>query len=265
MRLHDHFRLTLTGTLQDFRSRESSPGDIGALVRWILSGQEFPPDIMRSWGIMVSAEPLYPYEASLEGECMCNLYRIRASANEVARTFDAVQTSAFDWKADIYPRYTAPVVIAHDGERRLGPMAWGFPTEVPGKTKKLTKHVTNARNLASSMWRPSVSRPARRCLVPFTQFAEPKPGKDEEGRPAQHWFSITDQPIAAFAGLWRPTESGPVFAFCTTEPNPLVAPLHPKAMPVVLQRDDQELWLTGAVEDVLALQAPYPSQMMGVG
>jgi len=193
---------------------------------------------------------------------MCNLYRMNRSATEIARIFDATLSGEFAWPDDIYPRCTAPVVIEARGERRLGPMRWGFPTEVPGKTRMLTKHVTNARNLASPMWRPSLAR--RRCLIPFTSFAEPKPGKDGHGRPAQYWFTVGDQPVAAFAGLWRPSEDGPLFAFCTTEPNPLIAPLHPKAMPVVLGREEQELWLTGSVEEALALQAPYPSQLMAV-
>lgn len=195
---------------------------------------------------------------------MCNLYRVRTTSAEMAKVFDANVPVEFEWKAEIYPRYAAPVVISYQGERRIGSMHWGFPTLVHGKTKMLTKHVTNARNLASSFWKPSAVNPARRCLVPFTQFAEPRAGKDEEGRPAQWWFTVSDQPIAAFAGLWRPTDTGLVFAFCTTEPNPLVSPLHEKAMPVILLPDDQDRWLTGSYEDVLALQAPYPSQMMTV-
>ena len=152
---------------------------------------------------------------------MCNLYRIRASRDEVAHHFRARATSDFAWKEEIYPRYAAPVVIQAEGERR--------------------------------------------CLVPFTQFAEPKSGKDKHGRPAQYWFTVTDQPIAAFAGLWRPTEAGPVFAFCTTEPNALIAPLHPKAMPVVLGEAEQDVWLTGSADEALGLVASYPSQLMAVG
>jgi putative SOS response-associated peptidase YedK len=53
-----------------------------------------------------------------------------------------------------------------------------------------------------------------------------------------------------------------VYAFCTTEPNPLVAPKHPKAMPVVLLKDDHERWLRGSVDDAVALQLAYPSQLM---
>src|SRR3546814_12663938 len=130
-------------------------------------------------------------------------------------------------------------------------MNWGFPTQVKGKTKTIIKNVTNARNIESPFWKGAASNPARRCLVPFTQFAEPRPGKDAEGLPAQWWFTINDQLIPCFAGLWRPTESGPAFAFLTTDPNPLVEPLHPKAMPVVLHSDDHERWLRGSFEDVL--------------
>lgn len=195
---------------------------------------------------------------------MCNRYRNQTSTAEMAEALDAVVAKDFAWKADIYPRYEAPVVISHEGMRRIGPMKWGFPMEVEGKTKMLTKHVTNARHLDSPFWKPSLEHASRRCLVPFTSFAEPKPGKDAEGHPAQYWFRVTDQKIACFAGLWRHSEEGPVFAFATTEPNPLIAPLHPKAMPVILLPEDQEKWLTGSYEDILKLQAPYPSQMMSV-
>ena len=101
--------------------------------------------------------------------------------------------------------------------------------------------------------------PARRCLVPFTSFAEPVIG----GGRAEHWFTIRDRPLAAFAGIWRPTaEEGKAFAFLTCEPNPLVAPLHPKAMPVILPEADYRAWLTGDWDDTQALACPYPSQLI---
>ncbi len=55
-----------------------------------------------------------------------------------------------------------------------------------------------------------------------------------------------DRPLFAFAGLWaswhgvRGPKSAPVqgehqlFGFLTTEANAIVAPIHPKAMPVIL-------------------------------
>ena len=108
-----------------------------------------------------------------------------------------------------------------------------------------------------------LANPERRCLVPFTRFAEPKPGKDAEtGRPAEHWFTVSDRPVAAFAGIWRPSEAGNIFAFLTCEPNPLVAPLHPKAMPVVLGEADYDGWLSGNYDSACALAVPFPSQLM---
>ena len=155
------------------------------------------------------------------------------------------------------------------GNRPLEPVAmeWGFPTKVASKRDpavKLDKYVTNARNLGSSMWKPSISNPERRCLVPFTHFAEPHPegGKGDDGKPRQMWFSLPDHPIAFFAGIWRPTERGEAYAFCTTAPNAIVAPWHPKAMPVILHRADLSQWLDGSADDALALVRPYDGKML---
>jgi putative SOS response-associated peptidase YedK len=73
---------------------------------------------------------------------------------------------------------------------------------------------------------------------------------------------LRDRPIVSFAGVWRPADGGAVFAFLTTDPNPLVAPIHPKAMPVLLDEDDEERWLTCSFDDAVALAKPFPSQLM---
>jgi putative SOS response-associated peptidase YedK len=72
-----------------------------------------------------------------------------------------------------------------------------------------------------------------------TDFCE---WEGEKGSKLERWFSLPHSPICAFAGIWRPTEGGKAFAFLTCEPNPLVAPVHPKAMPVVLHDDDYDAW-----------------------
>jgi len=146
-------------------------------------------------------------------------------------------------------------------------MEWGFPTQVPSKRSpevKLDKYVTNARNLASNMWKPSLKSPDRRCIVPFTWFAEPHPegGKGDDDKPRQMWFALPDQPIGFFAGLWRPTERGEAYAFVTTEPNHFVRPWHEKAMPVILQPADLTRWLDGAPDEALKLVKPYDGRMI---
>ena len=76
------------------------------------------------------------------------------------------------------------------------------------------------------------------------------------------WFTVNDQPVSCFAGIWRQQEEGACYAFLTCEPNPVVKPVHPKAMPVILQPEDYDRWLSG--DDAAALQAPFPSQLMAV-
>lgn len=75
--------------------------------------------------------------------------------------------------------------------------------------------------------------------------------------PQSNWFRVADR---AVAGLWRPTAVGDAYAFLTCAPNPLVAPLHPKAMPVILAEEDYATWLDGDAEAAAALAVPFPSQ-----
>ena len=168
---------------------------------------------------------------------------------------------------DLWPKRPATVARIDGGAKVLEAMTWGVPRTMPGKRPgtTATKHVTNVRNLTSPFWKSMLADPERRCLVPFTRFAEPKPGKDADtGRPAEYWFNVVDRPVAAFAGLWRPSQAGRVFAFLTCAPNPLVAPFHPKAMPVVLSEDAYDSWLTGTFDAACAHAMPFPSQLMAL-
>ena len=210
---------------------------------------------------------------------MCNLYRLKVNRAEYVDYFSAQD----DWRREqedeqgeidkIYPGYEAPIVRNHDGARQIIGGTWGFPTREPrkrppkeGQSPFVIRRWTNARNLKSNMWRPWLAEPVHRCLVPFATFAEPKSAADKAaGGDPNWWFSVADQSIPCFAGLWKmDAELGLVFSFLTTDPNPLVAPKHPKAMPVILQREDHDRWLTGTIDEALALQAPYPSQLMAL-
>ncbi len=50
-----------------------------------------------------------------------------------------------------------------------------------------------------------------------------------------------------------------LFAFLTTEPNAIVAPIHSKAMPVILTKAVEiEQWMTVPPAEAMQLQRPLP-------
>jgi putative SOS response-associated peptidase YedK len=110
--------------------------------------------------------------------------------------------------------------------------------------------------------------------VPVTAFCEYTAGKPA----VPHWFALgEDRPLFAFAGLWRPwsgtrgTKSDPaggeheLFAFLTCEPNAVVGPIHPKAMPVILTtREEWDAWMSAPIPEALALQRPLTEGMLSI-
>lgn len=193
---------------------------------------------------------------------MCNHYRNDPEMQTTWREYIAwdLRKPNAEYATDVYPKRPAMIVRKDDGVIRSDVMEWGVPTMVKGKTKMLEKRVTNVRNLTSPFWRSMLNNPAQRCLVPFTTFAEPKIGQGRE----EWWFTIPDEPVSAFAGIWRQSQYGAVFAFLTCEPNELVAPLHPKAMPVVLSPSNYENWLSADYDEVCSLARACPANLMAV-
>ena len=189
---------------------------------------------------------------------MCNRYRVSAKQIEIARRYgidpaDLMPEPERLPPPELFPKRDGWVVRQQDSRRHLEVMRWGVPLN--------GKPITNVRNLQSPFWRSMLKAPERRCLVPVTSFCE---WSGEKGSKTEHWFSVHTEPIFTFAGIWRPTEEGNAFAFLTCEANPLVKPIHDKAMPVILHEQDYDAWLTGEVDDICALAEPFPSQLMGV-
>lgn len=198
---------------------------------------------------------------------MCNRYRMSAAQIDLARRYGVEPIYPEDATfppPELFPKREAWVVRGNlDLGDELAVMRWGFPHTIKGASgKTIEKAVTNVRNLTSQFWRSALKEPSRRCLVPVTAFSEYGPGP--VGAKPLYWFDVPSRPIFSFAGIWRPTPDGLVFAFLTTEPNSVVAPIHPKAMPVILHDEDEERWLRAPVEEALELVSPYPAQLMKV-
>ncbi len=193
---------------------------------------------------------------------MCNLYSMTATVDEMRRVFGAFEgeTSNLPPFDNIYPGYQAPVLRRSEGGiLKLEMMTWGLP----GPAAAGARPVTNVRNLESPFWRSSLHNPRWRCLIPVTQFCEWTAEPDEgTGRKSKVWFGQSDQPVFAFAGVWRPAESGSFMAFLTCEPNRLIAVVHPEAMPVILEPRSFDVWLDSERVDACALARPFPDERM---
>ncbi|MTE00798.1 SOS response-associated peptidase [Paracoccus sp. YIM 132242] len=205
---------------------------------------------------------------------MCNLYNLTTNQQAIRDIAGVLRDALGNLEPglDIYPDRPAPVVRNTAQGRELARLTWGMPTPpqfLKGRDAPDTG-VTNIRNTASPHWRRWLGV-GNRCLVPATAFSEyaQRPDPATKRKPL-HWFATDEtQPLFFFAGIWTPWHgtrgsmktprpgAHQLFAFLTCEPNGVVEPIHPKAMPVILTEPDEiEMWMSADWSVARALQRP---------
>ncbi|WP_282153942.1 SOS response-associated peptidase [Ruegeria atlantica] len=221
---------------------------------------------------------------------MCNLYANMTSQQAMRQLFDVRPEHDLLGnsrpQAALFPDAQAPIVrIDDEGNRTLMHARWGW-------NKAKFGWVTNIRNLGGWPWKYVIQEQSQRCLVPASSFSEYHPtekitGKTGKPVKAAAWFRLTgDEPrrpfaFAGFSRRWNWEKDGLrkksdedlvesdtptlAMAFMTTEPNEVVAPIHPKAMPVILRTPEEfEQWLHGSPEEAAELQRPLPDDALEI-
>lgn len=194
---------------------------------------------------------------------MCGRYTLIAVSDLQAR-FQIAET-AVAAAYNIAPTQQVPVIVREQA-LQLVPMRWGL---IPSwaKDRTIGARMINARSetLAEKpAFRGLLRR--RRCLVPASGFYEWQAGP---GGKQPYYFFLRDTALFAFAGLydiWRDEQGMPLatFTIITTEANELLRPIHER-MPVILQREAEQIWLNPQIHDPAHLQAlltPYPAELM---
>jgi putative SOS response-associated peptidase YedK len=200
---------------------------------------------------------------------MCGRYRLSRRKQIIEEHFETA-----DWQDDWSPRYNiaptqfVPVVRQHPKEPRrdLSLMKWGLiPTWAhdPSAAAKMI----NARSETAAT-KPVFRDPLkfRRCLIPADAFYEwQRTAKSKQ----PFCFEVNGGESFAFAGLWERWRdpSGQWVKSCsilTTTPNAVTSAVHNR-MPVILGKDDYDVWLDPGMQNVASISEllkPYDARLM---
>jgi putative SOS response-associated peptidase YedK len=151
------------------------------------------------------------------------------------------------------PTQELPVIVIDEaGERELRPMHWGLKARwaKPGDTKAPTPFNARAESLMDKpMFRNLVK--SKRCLVPARGYYEWQNRGDYK---QPFLISEPGDPLIAFAGLYDEfvpqggTDPVASYTILTTAPNDFAGQFHNR-MPVILDRDEEEMWLDPTITE----------------
>ena len=164
------------------------------------------------------------------------------------------------------------IVRGEDGEPQARAMRWGL---IPpwAKDAKIASKMINARSETAAerpAFRRLLERADRRALLVADGFYEWLRSEDAKQPRIPFRYTLADEQLFAFAGLWTPATLDGVeiesVTILTTAANALVARIHDR-MPVILGDRESELaWLSPELDGVAAkaLCVPLSAERMVV-
>jgi putative SOS response-associated peptidase YedK len=238
---------------------------IGSLNNWHFeAGLKPPSHEERGQRVHALTSPIDSVDTEEELERMCNRYQ-PGERKAITSLFGARELRQFNAGPDtVHPKDPGWVVRMHEGELVLDQMTWGFPVVLKGKAGQplKPKPVNNARfDKMGAFWRRWASVPAQRCLIPATRFAE---AVGEKGRMTETWLSVKDQPIFAWAGLWRTSDEwGDCYTGVMTSACSELLHIHDRS-PVIIEPHEWGKWLNYDLLSLKQFDKPLPALRMAV-
>ena len=201
---------------------------------------------------------------------MCGRFTLTATINEIMDRFDIqsfLNEELYAPSYNIAPSQQVLAVINDGSSNRMGFLKWGL---VPpwANDPSIGNKMINAR--AETITEKPSFRHAfqkKRCLVIADSFYEWKRQSDQTKTPMR--IKLRSNELFAMAGLWEgyKAKDGKTLYSCsviTTGPNELMKEIHDR-MPVILNREDEPVWLNPAIDDpnrLTALLQPYDDALM---
>jgi putative SOS response-associated peptidase YedK len=192
---------------------------------------------------------------------MCGRFSQGEPSHRISDYFGAYPDEDLpDGLYNVPPTETIRVVVQREDQRRLIAARWGFrPFWADDERRRAAQTWINAR--AETAWdSPAFGRSlrTRRCLIPADAFYE----WDRNAKPRQPYAigPAVEGEMLAMAGIFTPIHGEPpTAAIMTTSPNELLAAVHNR-MPVILDRDELEVWLDPEADlgHVQSLLCPAP-------
>jgi putative SOS response-associated peptidase YedK len=201
---------------------------------------------------------------------MCGRY-VSPDDAAIEREFNLIRSELkIPASFNVAPTQLVAVIRSINGAREVSLMRWGlvpyFAKGVPGPYSTINARIETIEISASfrGPWKRG-----QRCIVPAAGFYEWHVNADGQKQP--FYVRVVDQDVHGYAGLWEASkrEDGTVLESCTilTMPaNPLMAGIHnapgKQRMPVILRREDYEIWLSGSLDEARSALIQYPSDGM---
>jgi putative SOS response-associated peptidase YedK len=185
---------------------------------------------------------------------MCGRYTLIDRPN-IATRFGLLELGKLetDPRFNVAPSQQVPVVVETPSGRGLRLMRWGFQPAWMKDPRRPPPINARAETLVERpLFRGAVAH--GRCLIPADGFYEWSEAPGRKGKQPMY-LRLKGGELFGFAGLHiEGPDAQETCAIITTAANEVVAPVHHR-MPVILDPEDERLWLDPAVTDPAAALA----------